>query len=103
MALNPLGGAGGQQRSPGMTRLQMSQMELELTSDMFNRMSDLCYQKCVDDGGRKYTKGKLDVKEMACTDRCVGKYLAATIRVGEKLQQYQEQLQAQKQMQQSFG
>ena len=59
---------------------------------MFNRMVDLCFQKCVD--SRAYKDGELDVGEMSCTDRCIGKYLEASIRVGERLQKLEQQHQA---------
>ena len=88
-----------------MSQLQMSSMELELMTDMFNRMTDLCYQKCVNEKGRDYTQakgGKLSVMEMTCTDRCVGKYLEASIKIGEKLQALDDSLQQQKAAQANF-
>eukprot|EP00935_MAST-01C_sp_MAST-1C-sp1_P001748 g1748.t1 len=82
------GGAGANQ-PPSPSQLDMARTELELMTDMFNRMVDLCFQKCVD--SRSYRDGELNVGEMSCTDRCVGKYLEASIRVGQKLQKIEQQ------------
>jgi import inner membrane translocase subunit TIM10 len=79
---------GGRQKP--MTRLEVASMELELTTDMFNRMTDLCYQKCVQDPARDYAKSngdRLSALEMTCSDRCISKYLEAQQKIGEKLQE----------------
>ena len=84
----PQGGFGG-----GVSQMQMAQVEVESIQDMFNRMTRLCWTKCI-----PHSKdAELNVGELSCTDRCVGKYLETHYRVGEKLRQFQMQ---QQQMQQ---
>ena len=87
-------GGGGAPSVPQPSHLDLVRTELELMADMFNRMVGLCFQKCVD--SRAYKDGELDVDvgEMSCTDRCAGKYLEASIRVGERLQKLEQQHQA---------
>jgi len=53
-------------------------------------MSGSCAKKCV----VKYTDGDLNVAEMLCVDRCVGKYMQAQEAVGNTLRKYEEQLKA---------
>jgi import inner membrane translocase subunit TIM10 len=104
-------GGSAEVKVPQPSQLDLARTELELMTDMFNRcalvfvlistdppritstlscrMVDLCFQKCVD--SRAYKDGELNVGEMSCTDRCVGKYLEASIRVGERLQKLEQQ------------
>jgi import inner membrane translocase subunit TIM10 len=53
--------------------MQAAKTEMELFADLFNKMSDVCFKKCV---GRM-KESDLSVGEMSCADRCVGKYLGA--------------------------
>ena len=55
----------------------------------------------------KMKDGDLNVGEMSCIDRCVGKYMEAQGIVGQKLQEATEQsmavAQSQQSLQQGFG
>ena len=102
-------GGGGQSTPPepaqpaGPDPVKAAMLELECYTDLFNKMSDMCFQKCMS----KMKDGDLNVGEMSCVDRCVGKYLEAHDLVGKKLAQENEKAQAlaqtQQSMQQSFG
>jgi mitochondrial import inner membrane translocase subunit TIM10 len=53
-------------------------------------MSQSCAKKCV----VRYTDGDLAVGEMACVDRCVGKYMQAQEKVGQVLNDFEQQMKA---------
>lgn len=68
-------------------KLQMVQeVELEMMSDLYNRMTNVCHKKCIPP---KYSEGELGKGEAVCIDRCVAKYLDIHERIGKKLQNMQ--------------
>lgn len=68
-------------------KLQMVQdVELEMMSDLYNRMTNVCHKKCIPP---KYSEGELGKGEAVCIDRCVAKYLDIHERIGKKLQSIQ--------------
>lgn len=68
-------------------KLQMVQeVELEMMSDLYNRMTAVCHKKCIPP---KYSEGELGKGEAVCIDRCVAKYLDIHERIGKKLQNIQ--------------
>jgi len=54
-------------------------------------MTETCAKKCV----VRHNDGDLNVAEMLCVDRCVGKYMQAQEAVGNSLRKYEDQLKAQ--------
>lgn len=60
----------------------LTDIELELMSDMFNKMTRACQKKCVP---AKYKDSELSKGESVCLDRCVAKYIEIHDRVGRKL------------------
>lgn len=60
----------------------MQEMEIELMSDLYNRMTTACQKKCIPP---KYSEGDLGKGEAVCLDRCVAKYLDIHERIGKKL------------------
>ena len=62
---------GGGQEGP--SPLTVAKIEAETMTDMFNRMTVMCWKKCV----VKQVSPDMTVGEMSCVDRCVGKYLQA--------------------------
>lgn len=64
-------------------KLQMVQdLEIEMMSDMYTRMTSACHRKCV---APKYSEAELGKGEAVCIDRCVAKYLDIHEKVGKKL------------------
>nr|CAH0106560.1 unnamed protein product [Daphnia galeata] len=66
-------------------KMQLVQdLEIEMMSDMYNRMTAACHKKCIPP---KYKDAELVKGESVCLDRCVAKYLDIHERVGRKLTQ----------------
>ncbi|KAL7304431.1 mitochondrial import inner membrane translocase subunit Tim10 [Trichogramma pretiosum] len=62
----------------------VQELEIEMMSDMYNRMTQACHKKCI---APKYAENELGKGEAVCIDRCVAKYLDVHERVGKKLTQ----------------
>lgn len=84
-------------------KMQMMQdLEIEMMSDLYNRMTQACHRKCIPP---KYSEAELGMPEIqrmqgnqifffifivgkgesVCLDRCVAKYLDIHERIGKKL------------------
>lgn len=64
-------------------KLQLVQeLEIEMMSDMYNRLVTACHRKCIP---VKYHETELCKGESVCLDRCVAKYLDVHERIGKKL------------------
>uniref|UniRef100_A0A7S4MYY8 Mitochondrial import inner membrane translocase subunit n=1 Tax=Odontella aurita TaxID=265563 RepID=A0A7S4MYY8_9STRA len=61
--------------------------ELEMYTDLFSRISSTCFSKCA---SRRHKDQDLALGEMACTDRCTGKFMEAMEKVGVVLQKANE-------------
>ncbi|KAI8335546.1 Tim10/DDP family zinc finger protein [Chlamydoabsidia padenii] len=72
-----------QQQAIDPQNIMMAEQELEMVTDLFNRISDSCYTKCVN---RQYEQNELSATESSCIDTCVGKFLEINTKVGEKMQ-----------------
>jgi import inner membrane translocase subunit TIM10 len=78
-----------------MSCLETAKTEMEMYTDLFNKISAQCFNKCAG----KHREQDLALGEMSCADRCVGKYLEAQEKVGKVLQKANEdQVQQQKSM-----
>ena len=65
------------------SKLQLvAELEIEMMSDMYNRMTSACHKKCIPP---KYRDSELTKGESVCIDRCVAKYLDIHERIGKKL------------------
>lgn len=66
-------------------KLQLVQeLEIEMMSDMYTRMTAACHKKCIPP---KYREAELGKGEAVCLDRCIAKYLDIHERIGKKLTQ----------------
>ncbi|GAX28805.1 hypothetical protein FisN_34Hh015 [Fistulifera solaris] len=95
--------SGGQQQQ-GPDPVQAAKVEMEMYTDLFNKIASSCFTKCA---ARRHRDPDITLGEMTCTDRCVSKYLETQQRVGVILQKANEaQLEQQQnmaQMQQRLG
>ncbi|MBW0475390.1 hypothetical protein O181_015105 [Austropuccinia psidii MF-1] len=57
--------------------------ELEMVSDLFNRLVRSCHTKCI---GNRYSEADLNKGESICIDRCVDKFFKVNTKVGERIQ-----------------
>lgn len=79
-------GLGGSNSTPQLSsdeKIKAAESELDMVTTMFNQLLDSCYRKCFDKG---YDSGDLSKNESLCVDRCVSKYFAANVKVGETMQ-----------------
>lgn len=77
-------GLGGQPQLNSQQKLQAAEAELDLVTDMFNKLVDNCHKKCIE---QSYNDGQLNMNESTCIDRCVAKYFETNVKVGENMQQ----------------
>ncbi|EKM48001.1 uncharacterized protein PHACADRAFT_266603 [Phanerochaete carnosa HHB-10118-sp] len=64
-------------------RVEMAMQELDMITDVFNKLVSSCHTKCV---STRYAEGDLNKGESVCIDRCVAKFFEVNKKVGEKLQ-----------------
>ncbi|EGO02858.1 hypothetical protein SERLA73DRAFT_102868 [Serpula lacrymans var. lacrymans S7.3] len=64
-------------------RMEMAINEIEMITDVFNRIVSSCHNKCI---SPRYSEGDLNKGESVCIDRCVAKFFEVNKKVGEKLQ-----------------
>lgn len=57
-------------------------LEIEMMTDMYARLTNACHKKCVPP---KYREPDLQKGESVCIDRCVAKYLDVHEKIGKKL------------------
>lgn len=70
-----------QQSPDAAAMMNGAQREMEAMTDMFTRMTDQCYRKCV----THYNDSELSKGESVCVERCVYKYLDVQRKVGERM------------------
>jgi len=77
------GGSSAQGGGLSNDRVEMAIQEVELITDVFNRIVSSCHSKCI---SQRYLEGELSKGESVCIDRCVSKFFDANKKMGEKLQ-----------------
>lgn len=81
---------GGDPAANAKDPVKIAVAELEVMGDMFTKMSQTCWAKCV----TKHREGDLTVGEMTCVDRCTSKYMSAHKVIGEVIEKTQKELEA---------
>ncbi|KAL5339099.1 Tim10/DDP family zinc finger-domain-containing protein [Aspergillus crustosus] len=74
---------GGAPKMSSEQKIAAAETEVEMISDMFNRLTESCTKKCIPPD---YREGELNKGESVCLDRCVGKFFEVNIKVSEKMQ-----------------
>lgn len=59
-----------------------AELEVEMMTDMYNRMSNACQKKCI---STNYHEAELQKGESVCLDRCIAKYFEIHETIGKKL------------------
>uniref|UniRef100_A0A6T5YYM4 Mitochondrial import inner membrane translocase subunit n=1 Tax=Thalassionema nitzschioides TaxID=33649 RepID=A0A6T5YYM4_9STRA len=90
---------GGQAQPQGPDPMFAAQTEMEMYTDLFNKIARSCFQKCA---STRHREPDISLGEMSCTDRCVAKYLESQERVGKILQKANESQAAQQQAMQDM-
>ncbi|PAV87582.1 hypothetical protein WR25_04802 isoform B [Diploscapter pachys] len=67
---------------------QVAELEIEMMSDMYRRMTSTCETKCI---SKAFKEAELTKGEATCLDRCVAKYLDVHERLGKKLTSMSQQ------------
>ncbi|KAL6234102.1 mitochondrial import inner membrane translocase subunit tim10 [Aspergillus navahoensis] len=74
---------GGAPKMSSEQKIAAAETEVDMITDMFNRLSESCSKKCIPND---YREGDLNKGESVCLDRCVGKFFEVNIKVSEKMQ-----------------
>ncbi|KAI5807682.1 Tim10/DDP family zinc finger-domain-containing protein [Peziza echinospora] len=78
-----LGFGGGAPQPTSAQKLAAAEIELDMVTEMFNRLSQSCAKKCIP---TDYREAELNKGESVCLDRCVGKFFEVQMKVSEKMQ-----------------
>ncbi|KAI9837083.1 MAG: protein transporter tim10 [Sarea resinae] len=74
---------GGRPQPSSAEKIAAAETEVEMISDMFNRLTQSCTSKCIP---ADYREGELNKGESVCLDRCVSKFFEVNMKVSEKMQ-----------------
>ncbi|KAI8047672.1 Tim10/DDP family zinc finger-domain-containing protein [Gilbertella persicaria] len=76
-----------QQQAINPQNIAMAEQELEMVTDLFNKIVDSCHAKCIQSDGQ----ADLTQKDTLCIDNCVAKFFDTNTKVGEKMQKMGQQ------------
>ncbi|PVU90097.1 hypothetical protein BB559_002430 [Furculomyces boomerangus] len=68
-------------------QMAAAEQEMDMISDLFNRLSDACHKKCI---LQRYPDSELTKGESLCLDRCVSKFFQVNKEVGDVLTKISE-------------
>lgn len=76
-------GIGKNNQTINPQNIAMAEQEVEMMSDIFNRLVMTCHKKCI---SPKYYEADLTKGESVCIDRCVSKYFEANQSLSQHMQ-----------------
>ncbi|KAK3063653.1 protein transporter tim10 [Coniosporium uncinatum] len=76
-------GFGARPQPSSAEKIAAAETEIEMVSDMFNRLQTTCARKCLP---ADYREPDLNKGESVCLDRCVAKFFEVNVKVSEKMQ-----------------
>jgi len=74
----------GRPQPSSAEKIAAAEQEMDLISDMFNRLIRSCSSKCIPND---YREGELNKGEGVCLDRCAAKFFDTQMKVSELLQE----------------
>ncbi|AXA52351.1 mitochondrial import inner membrane translocase subunit TIM10 [Malassezia restricta] len=77
------GSSSGSASAASSPQLEAATAELDMITDVFNRLVESCHAKCI---SPRYAEADLNKGESVCVDRCVSKFFAVNAKVGEQMQ-----------------
>ncbi|WVW84817.1 mitochondrial import inner membrane translocase subunit TIM10 [Kwoniella bestiolae CBS 10118] len=68
-------------------KIEMAVAELDMITDVFNRLVNSCHAKCISQNpsNHRYVEGDLLKGESVCIDRCTAKFFEVNKKVGERM------------------
>jgi len=73
----------GRQQPSSAEKIAAAEQEMELVTDMFNKLSQSCMKKCIP---KEYREGELHKGEGVCIDRCAAKFFDVQMKISEIFQ-----------------
>ncbi|CAG8981033.1 hypothetical protein HYALB_00008186 [Hymenoscyphus albidus] len=73
----------GRPQPSSAEKIAAAEQEMDLVTDMFNKLQQACMKKCVP---RDYREGDLHKGEAVCIDRCASKFFDVQMKISELLQ-----------------
>ncbi|KAF2150738.1 putative mitochondrial intermembrane space translocase subunit Tim10 [Myriangium duriaei CBS 260.36] len=74
---------GGRPQPSSAEKIAAAEAEIDMVSDMYNRLQETCTKKCIPP---TYREADLNKGESVCLDRCVAKFFETNVKVSEKMQ-----------------
>lgn len=73
----------GRPQPSSQEKIAAAEQEMDLITDMFNKLSQSCIKKCIP---KEYREGELNKGEGVCIDRCAAKFFDVQMKISELLQ-----------------
>ncbi|TVY49832.1 Mitochondrial import inner membrane translocase subunit [Lachnellula occidentalis] len=73
----------GRPQPSSSEKLAAAEQEMDLITDMFNKLQQACMKKCIP---KTYLEGEINKGEGVCIDRCAAKFFDVQLKVSELLQ-----------------